>query len=196
MVELAAGRSAAAAREAMAMKKKLVMSRSSNKKPEKDGRATKKQSREAESPSYRLALKSIFSCRNSGQQQHPAPAPEKLACCKLNDSRRQRVAEETAGKRRASVSGGSSASERKPLGELPPSSSKQQLQLQRGGSSSSFRGGMQLRQLSGCYECHMVVDPVSGGSSSMRATTCPDCGEIFVRQESLQLHQSISHAGM
>ncbi|XP_039774583.1 uncharacterized protein LOC120642203 isoform X2 [Panicum virgatum] len=177
MVELAAGRSAAAAREAMAMKKKLVMSRSSNKKPEKDGRATKKQSREAESPSYRLALKSIFSCRNSGQQQHRAPL-------------------ETAGKRRPSVSG--SSCERKPpqSEELPLESSKQ-LQLQRGGSSSSSSGGsFRLRRLSGCYECHMVVDPVSGGgsSSSMRATTCPDCGQIFVRQETLQLHQSITHA--
>ena len=81
-------------------------------------------------------------------------------------------------------------------------------QLQRGGSSlssssssggSSFRAGMQLRRLSGCYECHMVVDPVSG-STSMRATAaticpCPDCGEVFVRQESLHLHQSIRHAG-
>jgi len=45
----------------------------------------------------------------------------------------------------------------------------------------------------------MVVDPVSG-STSMRATAtticpCPDCGEVFVRQESLHLHQSIRHAG-
>jgi hypothetical protein len=59
----------------------------------------------------------------------------------------------------------------------------------------SFRAGMQLRRLSGCYECHLVMVPVSG-SASMRATICPwpDCGNVFVRQESLQLHQSIRHA--
>ncbi|PUZ49637.1 hypothetical protein GQ55_7G342400 [Panicum hallii var. hallii] len=225
MVE-AAGRSAAAreakktttsAGAAAAMKKKLVMSKKPQ-KAEKEGSGslrTKKQSshrqcREPESPSYRLALKSIFSCRNSSGQQHPASAsaPEsgKKLGCKLKDSEssssQQRVAEETAGeacKRRASVSGSSERCVKKPLSELPrPNNSKQQ--LQRGGSSSSssggsFRAGMQLRRLSGCYECHMVVDPVSG-SSSMRATVChcPDCGEIFVRQESLQLHQSVRHA--
>ncbi|TKW23712.1 hypothetical protein SEVIR_3G004800v4 [Setaria viridis] len=211
-----------------AMKKKLM-----SKKPEKekDGsggcRTTRKQSshcREPESPSYRLALKSIFSCRNSQQQPDSGSrSSNKLGCsapsiCKLKDSdssQRQRVAQrpaadETAGepcKRRASVSGGSERRVKKPLSEV--SSVSKQLQLQRGGSSlssssssggGSFRAGMQLRRLSGCYECHMVVDPVSGsgsGSSSMRATTvcpCPDCGEIFVRQESLQLHQSIRHA--
>uniref|UniRef100_A0A453DK71 C2H2-type domain-containing protein n=1 Tax=Aegilops tauschii subsp. strangulata TaxID=200361 RepID=A0A453DK71_AEGTS len=61
-----------------------------------------------------------------------------------------------------------------------------------GGGGSSFR----LRRLSGCYECHMVVDP-AGGGSSMRAAIfpCPDCGDVFVRAESLHLHQATRHAG-
>ena len=59
-----------------------------------------------------------------------------------------------------------------------PCDNKSSKQLQRGGplldgsDGASFRVGMQLRQLSGCYQCHMVVVPVSG-SVSMRATICP-----------------------
>ncbi|KAF6147682.1 hypothetical protein GIB67_003013 [Kingdonia uniflora] len=58
----------------------------------------------------------------------------------------------------------------------------------------SFRG-MQLRRLSGCYECRMVVDP-SHGVSSIRATlcSCSECGEIFMKPENLELHKSVRHA--
>ncbi|KAJ8465558.1 hypothetical protein OPV22_028110 [Ensete ventricosum] len=68
-------------------------------------------------------------------------------------------------------------------------------------SSSSLGGsfkGMHLRKLSGCYECHVMTDPINGPSrdASMRATICPcpDCGEVFLRSETLELHQAISHA--
>ncbi|CAL9066353.1 unnamed protein product [Musa banksii] len=68
-------------------------------------------------------------------------------------------------------------------------------------SSSSLGGsfkGMHLRKLSGCYECHVMADPTNGPSrdASMRATICPcpDCGEVFMRSETLELHQAISHA--
>ncbi|URD78236.1 C2H2 zinc finger protein [Musa troglodytarum] len=68
-------------------------------------------------------------------------------------------------------------------------------------SSSSLGGsfrGMHLRRFSGCYECHVLVDPINGpsGDPSMRAITCPSpgCGEIFLRPESLELHRAIRHA--
>ncbi|CAL9110044.1 unnamed protein product [Musa acuminata var. zebrina] len=68
-------------------------------------------------------------------------------------------------------------------------------------SSSSVGGsltGMHLRRLSGCYECHVMVDPINGPSRdpSMRVSicSCPHCGEIFVRPESLELHQAVRHA--
>lgn len=65
-------------------------------------------------------------------------------------------------------------------------------------SSGSFRG-MHLRKFSGCYECHMVVDPITGISSvpSLRRCNifpCPECGDIFGKLESLELHQAIKHA--
>ncbi|ONK58194.1 uncharacterized protein A4U43_C09F9340 [Asparagus officinalis] len=69
-------------------------------------------------------------------------------------------------------------------------------------SSSSLGGsfkGMHLRRLSGCYECNMVVDPVTGISKvpSLRSNAlfpCSDCGEIFTKSESLEIHQAIKHA--
>lgn len=65
-------------------------------------------------------------------------------------------------------------------------------------SSNSSIKGMPFRKLSGCYECRMVVDPVLGFTRdpSLRATicSCPDCGEIFMKPENLELHQAVRHA--
>ncbi|MQL71738.1 hypothetical protein Taro_004050 [Colocasia esculenta] len=63
-------------------------------------------------------------------------------------------------------------------------------------AGGSFRG-LHLRRLSGCYECHTVVDPVNGigRDASLRTISpCPDCGEIFMKPESLELHQAVRHA--
>ncbi|CAN0892470.1 hypothetical protein LINGRAHAP2_LOCUS17557 [Linum grandiflorum] len=68
------------------------------------------------------------------------------------------------------------------------------------GSNSTFKG-MPFGRFSGCYECRMVVDPVLGGfggkdSSGLRNSicACPDCGQIFMKAESLELHQAVKHA--
>lgn len=55
--------------------------------------------------------------------------------------------------------------------------------------------GMHLRKLSGCYECHMIVDP-SRYPIIPRSTVCacPHCGEIFPKIESLEHHQAVRHA--
>ncbi|KAI4320946.1 hypothetical protein MLD38_034378 [Melastoma candidum] len=60
-----------------------------------------------------------------------------------------------------------------------------------GGSSR----GMQFRKLSGCYECHMIVDP-SRHPYTPRSTicACSQCGEVFPKMESLELHQTVQHA--
>lgn len=66
-------------------------------------------------------------------------------------------------------------------------------------SLSSPLRGIPFRKLSGCYECRMVVDPVLGFTRdpSLRATicSCPQCGEIFMKPENLELHQTVRHAG-
>lgn len=66
-------------------------------------------------------------------------------------------------------------------------------------AGGSFRG-VPFRRFSGCYECRMVVDPVLGFTRdpSLRATicSCPDCGEIFMKAENLELHQAVRHAGI
>ncbi|KAK6939356.1 hypothetical protein RJ641_028887 [Dillenia turbinata] len=61
-------------------------------------------------------------------------------------------------------------------------------------TSSSSRG-VQLRKLSGCAECHMIVDP-SRYPIIPRATicACSECGEVFPKVESLELHQAVRHA--
>ncbi|CAO2833866.1 unnamed protein product [Amaranthus hypochondriacus] len=55
--------------------------------------------------------------------------------------------------------------------------------------------GMPLRKLSGCYECHMIIDP-SRYPIIPRSTVCacPHCGEIFPKIESLEHHQAVRHA--
>ncbi|KAI3432018.1 C2H2-type domain-containing protein [Psidium guajava] len=63
-----------------------------------------------------------------------------------------------------------------------------------GGGGGSSRG-MQFRKLSGCYECHMIVDP-SRYPYTPRSTicACSQCGEVFPKLESLELHQAVRHA--
>ncbi|PNT37091.2 hypothetical protein POPTR_005G173400v4 [Populus trichocarpa] len=62
---------------------------------------------------------------------------------------------------------------------------------------SSFRG-MPFSRFSGCYECRMVVNPVLGiaRDHSLRGSicACPECGEICMKAENLELHRAVRHA--
>ncbi|XP_055834467.1 uncharacterized protein LOC129903016 [Solanum dulcamara] len=60
-------------------------------------------------------------------------------------------------------------------------------------SPASIRG-MPFRKLSGCYECRMVVDPIASGDPSLRSNICGECGHIFMKVETLELHQAVRHA--
>ncbi|KAF7829862.1 PolyADP-ribose polymerase [Senna tora] len=84
-----------------------------------------------------------------------------------------------------------------PNGAVSASSSSLSVSSNSSASGTSFRG-MPFRRLSGCYECRMVVDPVLGFTRdpSLRGSicSCPDCGEIFTKAESLELHQAVKHA--
>ncbi|CAA0841183.1 C2H2-like zinc finger protein [Striga hermonthica] len=78
--------------------------------------------------------------------------------------------------------------------------------LKRGGHvSSSVRSaasgapytggrGMQLRKLSGCYECHAIVDPTRYPLPRTTICACSECGEVFPKIESLEHHQAVRHA--
>ncbi|KAL0432353.1 UNVERIFIED_CONTAM: hypothetical protein Slati_2569600 [Sesamum latifolium] len=67
-------------------------------------------------------------------------------------------------------------------------------------SSSTVRStagagrAMQLRKLSGCYECHAIVDPTRYPLGRSSICACPECGEVFPKIESLEHHQAIRHA--
>ncbi|KAL6984432.1 hypothetical protein U1Q18_017809 [Sarracenia purpurea var. burkii] len=66
-------------------------------------------------------------------------------------------------------------------------------------STAGYYRGKPFRGFAGCYECRMVVDPdlgVTRSDASIRATicSCPYCGEIFIKAESLEIHQKVRHA--
>ncbi|KAK7382957.1 hypothetical protein VNO78_28621 [Psophocarpus tetragonolobus] len=61
-------------------------------------------------------------------------------------------------------------------------------------SSSSSSRGMQFRKLSGCYECHMIIDPTRLPIARSTVCACSHCGEVFPKMESLDLHQAVRHA--
>ncbi|XP_034931604.1 uncharacterized protein [Populus alba] len=63
-----------------------------------------------------------------------------------------------------------------------------------GVTHSSSSRGMQFRKLSGCYECHMIVDPSRYPSARTTISACAQCGEVFPKIESLELHQKVRHA--
>nr|VDD59897.1 unnamed protein product [Brassica oleracea] len=61
------------------------------------------------------------------------------------------------------------------------------------GAYTSSSKAMHFRKLSGCYECHMIVDP-SRYPISPRIFACPQCGEVFPKLETLEIHQAVRHA--
>ncbi|KAE8683560.1 hypothetical protein F3Y22_tig00111200pilonHSYRG00096 [Hibiscus syriacus] len=131
-------------------------------------------------------------CSNTKVMQKPeAPSPE-LHKKKTSSS--------------SSLEASSSRSMKAPLQELNGvvslSSTNSSLSLSSAPASASSVGGsfrgMPFRRFSGCYECRMVVDPVLGMAKdpSLRTSicTCPQCGEIFMKAEHLELHQAVRHA--
>ncbi|GAA0168244.1 C2H2 zinc finger transcription factor [Lithospermum erythrorhizon] len=65
-----------------------------------------------------------------------------------------------------------------------------------GGStySTTSSRGMQFRKLSGCYECHTIVDPSRYPLPRTTICACSECGEVFPKIESLEHHQAVKHA--
>ncbi|KAJ8538273.1 hypothetical protein K7X08_014813 [Anisodus acutangulus] len=77
------------------------------------------------------------------------------------------------------------------------SSSSRSLARSNGSASSTYTTssrGMQFRKLSGCYECHMIVDPSRYPLPRSTICACPECGEVFPKIESLEHHQAVRHA--
>ncbi|XP_022858005.1 uncharacterized protein LOC111378941 isoform X1 [Olea europaea var. sylvestris] len=67
-----------------------------------------------------------------------------------------------------------------------------------GGGTTYIAGssrGMQFRKLSGCYECHSIVDPNRYPLPRTTICACSECGDAFPKIESLEHHQAIRHAG-
>ncbi|RWW29185.1 hypothetical protein BHE74_00017599 [Ensete ventricosum] len=184
-------------------------------------RATEKQIRkeeerslqqEAQSPFAKGALRSFFTCKHHQPGERNNGHSMRMGCsgsiCKLRDMQRPDTVLAEPCKRNAAASAGGSGNggegtKKQPLSEIngvvSKPSSHSTASVAASSSSTSSVGGsfrrMHRRRLYGCYECHMVVDPISmlSRDSSLGTTicTCPDCGEIFVKAESLENHQAI-----
>ncbi|KAG6388453.1 hypothetical protein SASPL_149879 [Salvia splendens] len=61
-------------------------------------------------------------------------------------------------------------------------------------SARSAPRGIQLRKLSGCYECHAILDPARYPLPRTTICACSECGEVFPKLESLEHHQAVRHA--
>ncbi|KAF7829579.1 putative nucleic acid binding protein [Senna tora] len=61
-------------------------------------------------------------------------------------------------------------------------------------SSSTSTRRMHFTKLSGCYQCHMILDPSRLPIPTSTLCSCSHCGELFPKMESLELHQATRHA--
>ncbi|WOL18534.1 hypothetical protein Cni_G27331 [Canna indica] len=156
---------------------------------------------EAHSPSAKEALKSFFICRHQRPGERNTRHIKRIGCsgsiCKLRDMQRPETKLAEPCKPRVSGSGGGNTERtttKQPLISGAASKSSSHSSSSHGGS---FRR-MHLRKFSGCYECQMVLDPISllSRDSSLRSNICPcpECGEIFMKPESLEIHQAMRHA--
>ncbi|XP_044512154.1 uncharacterized protein LOC123230099 [Mangifera indica] len=62
------------------------------------------------------------------------------------------------------------------------------------GTYTSSSRGMQFIKLSGCYECHTIIDPTRFPPPRTTICACSQCGEVFPKLESLEHHQAVRHA--
>ncbi|KAK4390782.1 hypothetical protein Sango_2141500 [Sesamum angolense] len=81
------------------------------------------------------------------------------------------------------------------LGSSSSRSMNSTTSLRSSAAAASYTGrGMQLRKLSGCYECHAIVDPTRYPLPRTTVCACSECGEVFPKIESLEHHQAVRHA--
>ncbi|KAL0438433.1 UNVERIFIED_CONTAM: hypothetical protein Slati_2326300 [Sesamum latifolium] len=81
------------------------------------------------------------------------------------------------------------------LGSSSSRSINSSTSLRSSAGAASYTGrGMQLRRLSGCYECHAIVDPTRYPLPRTTLCACSECGEVFPKIESLEHHQAVRHA--
>ncbi|XP_057795849.1 uncharacterized protein LOC131011961 [Salvia miltiorrhiza] len=171
-------------------------------KSRKQSREKKKQE-EYEKPHSWAAVRSLFTCKylQVQHQQHlvhlQEPKPKEITnsskkmkcsgslCSNTKVMQKPEIISASPNKKRAAAHLSSSESD---------ASSRS---LIKAAASPSVRS-MPFRKLSGCYECRMVVDPVLGMTRdpSLRATisSCPQCGQVFMKPENLELHQAVRHA--
>ncbi|KAG1354042.1 hypothetical protein COCNU_07G001540 [Cocos nucifera] len=150
-------------------------------------------------PSSWEQFKSLLSCRIAAPSQVHEPSKlggRSSSCGSSICAIRDVVHGNTRVVHRSDTDHYSSASDSGPLDTAPLALRRHPPPPPVVSSGSHSRGGMQLRKLSGCYECHAIsAEPASRRYPRSRMLcACPACGEVFTKSESLELHQTIRHA--
>ncbi|KAK6922614.1 hypothetical protein RJ641_010918 [Dillenia turbinata] len=151
-------------------------------------------------------IKNILSCQYIGRPEVYDPTKNIASYTKLRSSCSSLCSfkdisnERTKVVQRTDYSSESSTqtTETQPLSRrgTTQSSTRSTIPLTKSNSNEAMSASrrMQLRKLSGCYECHMVIDPSRYPTARTAIYTCLECGEVFVKAESLEIHQTAKHA--
>ncbi|CAN4122975.1 unnamed protein product [Withania somnifera] len=188
---------------------------SENTQKNQPSKRRKKQNKEKQKqPSSWDQFKNLLTCKQienstvhdpASKNPPPSAAYSKLSSCSSICSFRDVVHGNTRVVHRADNSPESSSlgqetrllSKNKTSHHGPSSSSSRSLARSNGSGSSTYTTssrGMQFRKLSGCYECHMIVDPSRYPLPRSTMCACSECGEVFPKIESLDHHQAVKHA--
>ncbi|OIT00915.1 PREDICTED: uncharacterized protein LOC109229312 [Nicotiana attenuata] len=170
----------------------------------------KQQKEKQKQPSSWDQFKNLLTCKQieNSTVHDPASKNSKLGSCSSICTFRDVVHGNTRVVHRADNSPESSSlgqetrilSKNKTSHHHGQSSSSRSLARSNGSTSSTYTTttsssrGMQFRKLSGCYECHMIVDPSRHPLPRSTICACPECGEVFPKIESLEHHQAVRHA--
>ncbi|KAL6650268.1 hypothetical protein ACP70R_009193 [Stipagrostis hirtigluma subsp. patula] len=143
-------------------------------------------------------LKGLLSCRSAtaAARVHDPAAPSALA--RLRGAGAGGACGASLCAMRDVVDAASSAASSAAASDTAPLTRRHRAHRVASSSSSASVAGSHssLRGLSGCYECRAInVEPMSRRYPRPRELcSCPQCGEVFTKADSLEHHQAIRHA--
>ncbi|KAK1274006.1 hypothetical protein QJS04_geneDACA017326 [Acorus gramineus] len=160
--------------------------------------------KKAKPPSSWEQFKSLLTCRSSGPAHVHDPSKPTIRPANLSSSCRASMCslrDVVHGNTRVVHHRSETSPETSSVGQetsllsrtAAPSSAFRSAGGGCGGTSTSSSKGLHLRRLSGCYECHTISEP-SRYPVPRTICVCSDCGEVFTKSESLEVHQALRHA--
>ncbi|KDP36933.1 hypothetical protein JCGZ_08224 [Jatropha curcas] len=191
----------------MALLTFLPEQREKGKKPSKCKRKLQKQKQKQKQPSSWDQIKNLLTCKQVEDSSVHDPSKNSNGYSKIGSScssicsfrdvvhGNTRVVDRADNSPESSIVGQETGLlSRKPVNGSSSRSLGSSGRSNSGATYTSSSRGMQFRKLSGCYECHMIVDPSRYPTPRTTICACSHCGEVFPKSESLELHQKVRHA--